>query len=313
MDGYTVPPQWKVGAGIAFISYSLFAVYIVGVLDGKIAPTFFVIAIGGLAIAVGAQAWYKRSGRVVKLRKLAEANNMTYRADAKFDGRDGIVFSTGDDRMFKDILTANDHPFAELGNFQFSTGSGKNRTQHVRGFVRIKLPRKLPHMFLDARAGSSLNYSGGGVDKAGELSKSQRIELEGDFDTYFALYAPEDYGVDARYVFTPDVMQALIEAAHQYDCEIIDDDFYLLAGGGIPLDDQNALEEIIAIIGHLRPELVQQTQYYSDDRVDSRATGAIAQQGVRLKYKKFSTATIVITAIVIIYVLITFLSSASGR
>lgn len=224
---------------------------------------------------------YVVTGRVVRVSKFAKENNMTYRPYSPFDNRPGIVFSNVNSSMFSDLLIARDRQFTELGNYRFTVGSGRYRTTYTKGFARVKLPRRLPHMFLDSRSNS--RFSGWLDSTLQYIKANQKTELEGDFGKYFTLYVPRQYEVDARYVFTPDVMQAMIEASSNYDCEIIDDDLYIFSTERVAIDSPKSIEELLAVIDTLKPELIMQTKYYSDERVRSRASNRIALKGSRLK------------------------------
>ena len=47
------------------------------------------------------------------------------------------------------------------------------------------------------------------------------IKLEGDFNQYFSLSITKGYEVEALEIFTPDVMQELIEKAKKFSMEVI--------------------------------------------------------------------------------------------
>lgn len=65
----------------------------------------------------------------------------------------------------------------QLGIAQYSGNkSDPKGPQHTFRFLETTLPRRLPHLMLDARRGGTL----GGV-----LPSTQKLSLEGDFDRYF--------------------------------------------------------------------------------------------------------------------------------
>lgn len=262
---------------------------------GAVALTLCIAAISGLIAAIG----YQQAARQVRLQRFAQQNNLAYRPKMPYDGRPGIFFGTGHSKFFTEALLFNDTNQLEIGNYQYTTGSGKNRQTHSIGYARITLPRRLPHMVLDARKN---NLFGRISNIPTGFSASQRLSLEGDFDAHFTLYAPPEYKRDALYVFTPDVMQAFIASAAAYDCEIIDDTFYLYAPLSIALDKQASLEPLLHILEALNTELVDQTDYYADERVGDRTQNIVAAPGARLK-TRFSTSAIIITVIAIIWII----------
>lgn len=247
------------------------------------APSVMLIWLGGAIIFLGiiAASSYVKYGRIVRMRRFAQANQLSYRSDVDFDNRPGLIFEQGHSKKFIGLLSAGDDSPWEIGNYRYTTGSGKNRSNHDYGFVRIQLPRRLPNMLLDAKQN---NFFGGRMSNLpSSLAGSQKMSLEGDFDKYFTLYAPAEYKRDALYVFTPDVMQALIDSVENFDCEVIDDSFYIYSSSQLKVDSQPQLEEIFGIINKLKPELIDQTDYYADERVADRSLNLVAKPGARLK------------------------------
>lgn len=240
---------------------------------------------------------YRNLGQSIMLAKFATMNGMTYRYDAPFDFRDGLIFREGHSQEYTDLLQATDRNFAEIGNYQYVTGSGKNRQTHCYGFVRIQLPRKLPNMVLD---GKKNNAFGRFSNLPQTFDRNEEMSLEGDFDTYFTLYAPAQYKTDALYIFTPDVMQALIDTVGDYDCEVIDDSFYIYNSRKFDLTKREHFEHIAAIADTLRPELTKQSKLYADDNVGNRVADIVAPAGARLK-TRMSAITIVFIVLFVLY------------
>lgn len=242
---------------------------------------------------------YINAASRVRIKKFALQNHMQYSSSVSYDGRSGIIFGQGHAKQFDDLLIATNLEFVELGNFRYTVGSGKNQQTYDYGFVRIKLPRRLPNMVLDSRAN---NFFGGRLSNLqADFSSDQKLSLEGNFDKYFTLYAPEKYKTDALYVFTPDVMQALIDAARSYDCEVIDDDFYIYSDHKFVFTDPAMYEEVRSVARALKPELVQQTDYYADERVGDRSLNIVADDGRRLKTSAPIWLFIVVAVVFAVY------------
>lgn len=149
--------------------------------------------------------------RRAKLLKFAARNQMQYIYDAGDPGYAGMVFDEGHSRSLNDAFRLPDG--VEIGNYTYVTGSGKHSQTHTWGYAKVKLPRRLPHMVLDAKGNNMWRFS----NLSDAIDRSQVLKLEGDFNTYFTLYAPQAYERDALYVFTPDVMAAMIDHGKQYD------------------------------------------------------------------------------------------------
>lgn len=254
---------------------------------------FFFLLIVLMFLIYGVRYSYIGAANTIRLKSFAKQNNFSYKEDIKYDGRQGLIFQEGSSREFTSILRSKNRAFSEIGNYKYTIGSGKYKQTYNYGYVRIKLPRRLPHMVLDAKKN---NLFGKLSNLPTGFSNDQKLELEGDFNSHFTLYAPTQYKTDALYVFTPDVMQSMVDAANDYDCEIIDDSLYLYSSSKLKLADAKSLQEIVHIANLLNKEFTQQTDYYADARVGDRSQNVIAEPGKRL-----STKVPIVTIIIIIF------------
>ena len=110
--------------------------------------------------------------------------------------------------------------------------------------------------------------------------KNNQIDLlEGDFNNYYTLYAPEDYGIDVRYIFTPDLMNILVNESDNIDIEILDSELYIYFGNS-QLDTPAFWQRSFRLYSELRDKLVEKSGRYADDRTSD---GSVAPQGTRLK------------------------------
>src|SRR5690606_5391781 len=86
----------------------------------------------------------------------------------------------------------------------------------------IELPHHMPHMVIDSLV-EDTDISVLPV----RFARSQKIDLEGDFYKYFAVYAPDRRELDALIVLAPDVMLTLLEQGAKGDIEFIDKRLYV--------------------------------------------------------------------------------------
>ncbi|MDR2998264.1 MAG: hypothetical protein LBU78_09110 [Microbacterium sp.] len=165
-----------------------------------------------------------RNGRIraYRLARFAAANGMEFVGRIDEPELPGMIFQLGRDRHAELALRGRQPRFVEFGNYEYTTGSGKNSTTHHWGYIAVKLDVPLPNIVLDALGNNTL-----GSNLPASFSKDQRLSLEGDFDRYFTLYCPEGYERDALYLFTPDIMARFIDHAAQLDVEIVDDWMFL--------------------------------------------------------------------------------------
>lgn len=258
-------------------------------------PTCF---IGWAAIA--ASRANKR--RHVRLFKFAAANDIQLAINGEARNYEGLIFNKGHSRSIKEaFLFANGR---EMGNYTYATGSGRSRREYNWGYIRVKLTRRLPHMVLDAK---SNNYFKRFSNLPSGFESAQKLSLEGTFNDHFTLYAPKEYERDALYVFTPDVMAAVLDLGMNYDIEIIDNTLLLYAPVGLPLSDPAKLETILKTVDTIGAELEDQSNYYADERVGDRTLNIVAVPGSRLK-SGVKVGSVIITVIALLYFIFIVLS-----
>lgn len=245
-------------------------------------PEFFgFMIVSAIAVAIvlafhfSARSTNRRRAR---LYKFATANNAQLTVGKANPGYVGMIFSQGHTRIVKEALVFSDG--REVGSYMYTTGHGKSRTDHSWGYVRIKLTRRLPHMVLDAKSNNLLKRFSNLPDN---LKGAQVLKLEGDFNDHFTLYVPTGYERDALYVFTPDVMAAVIDAGSNFDIEVIDDTLLLYAPLGLQIDDPKRLEAVMKLIDKISGEVEDQSDYYADERVGDRTLNLVARPGARLR------------------------------
>lgn len=261
-----------------------------------IALLFFVLVIGlfGFAIARVAISSSGTWGRWLRQDRFARANGFIFSPESPNPGYPGAIFQLGDSRKATEHFRTAEGRFLDFGNYQYTTGSGKNRTTRVWGFLAIELDRKLPHMVLDSKANNGLF---GGTNLPATFDKDQILSLEGDFDRYFTLYCPKAYERDALYVFTPDLMALLIDNAAPFDVEIIDDWMFVYSSSAFPVAQPAVYQRLLRIVETIGTKTLTQTDRYQDDRAAAPfAANIVAPEGTRLK-RGVSVGAIILIAV----------------
>ena len=254
-------------------------------------------------------SWYSAKADV-RMSRLADAAGLGYSA---YDGVElagaGVIFDIGRARTFRQTLYRQDQAgrrLFEIGRYQYTIGSGKNsRTLYWR-YACVQLERRLPHMLLDATDNNARVLGRERSDLPVSFETSQTIQLEGDFNQYFTLYAPAGYDVDVRYVFTPDLMASLIDGAARYNVEVIDDKlyFYVLDTFGT---DYRSVQKLLSIVGLIGQKLSDQTNYYTDDRAAApRTANVVAEPGQRLRMRRWRISPLVLVIIITLLVIVPF-------
>lgn len=145
--------------------------------------------------------------------------------------------------------------------------------RHAFRFLEMALPRKLPHIMIDARQNGVLRAV---------LPGTQRMRLEGDFDRHFAVYAPDGYQQDALQLLTPDVMACLIDHGRQWDIEIVDEHLVVASHRFRRSSDRDEYTALLVFSELIGAELGYQASYYTDPRAELPSSG-IAPAGRRLR------------------------------
>lgn len=73
----------------------------------------------------------------------------------------------------------------------------------------------------------------------------REYSLEGDFNDYFKLYAPEDAEIETLRIFTPDIMRELIENYQEYNIELTPQHLFLYKAAGSMSKTVGNLEKML--------------------------------------------------------------------
>ncbi|MDN4641451.1 hypothetical protein QCD70_14445 [Agreia sp. PsM10] len=151
-------------------------------------------------------------------------------------------------------------------------------------FVRFALPTSVPHLVVTSNRSSALSAAGLAISGGRVL----RGSLE--FDSSFTLHCPADYERDALYIFTPDLLALMLDAAPGCDLELIDDMAYLYVSREPKLWVGPVADELLAVVALLRRKLDRQTRRYTDVRLTEKivSPGAprVAVEGLRLANRR---------------------------
>jgi hypothetical protein len=258
-----------------------------------------VLAVVGFAIARASISGSGRWERWLRMDRFAKANGLVFSPSDTDPSYPGAIFSIGDSRKTTEHFRTAEGRFLDFGNYQYTTGSGKNRSTRTWGFLALELDRKLPHMVLDTKANNGLF---GGTNLPAHFDKEQILSLEGDFNEFFTLYCPKEYERDALYVFTPDLMALLIDEAAPFDVEIVDDWMFVYSNSAFPPAQPAVYQRLFRIIETVGAKTLTQTDRYQDDRAAAPfAANIVAPQGARLKRNVSVGAIVLIVGMVIVW------------
>ena len=274
---------------------------------------FFIPGLIVLAIGIPIFIRYLRSDgtggqweKWYRMFHFANTNRMQWHARSHDPNYPGSIFQIGSSRSAYDHFTADIGRYLDIGNLQYTTGSGKSQTTHNWGFMALKLDRRIPHCVLDATANNG--FFGSNMPL---LKRDQILHLEGDFDRFFTLYCPREYERDALYIFTPDLMALLIDNVSAFDVEIVDDWMFVYSVRPWELLDPWLWHRLFTIVHTVGNKTVDRTDFYRDARAlpapplgaipapPSAANNFVAPQGQRLK-RRFSWWPLIIVGAILL-------------
>ncbi|HLS93080.1 MAG TPA: hypothetical protein VK015_06155 [Microbacterium sp.] len=240
------------GFGGMFL-FSTISMFQVSAFEGGLVVMAVFFGLIALAlIAAGLVSVFGTPGATqYRLDRFATANGMSFHPGFESPALPGMIFGLGRKRRSA-MLVRGDRPrFVEFGNYQYTTGSGKNSSTHTWGYIAVRLDAPLPHIVLDAEGNNSLLGSNLPV----RFDRDQRLSLEGDFDRHFSLYCPKGYEADALYLFTPDIMERFIGKAAELDVEIIDDWMFLYSRRSVSTLDADRWAWLFSVVGAMLEKL----------------------------------------------------------
>lgn len=255
--------EWTVGR--------IVAVCITAALLGG---AFIGFALRGIAkrMKVGSP-WQARA----RMAQFAAANGFVYEAVSDPPGLPSSIIVHDNSSRATDRFTFSASPHLEAGNFSRVVVAEGGTQRQDWGYIAIDLGVQLPHIvvrsFRIIRRHPAMSIPG-------DFLPQQAMRLEGDFGQHFGLFAPEGYGRDALYIFTPDFLALLLDEAREVEIEIIDN--WLLIYAPKPLDfaSPSTISWVLRIASVVGAKAARQTRLYADDRSDD---ATVAVEGRRLR------------------------------
>jgi hypothetical protein len=269
-----------------------------GDLSSFIGSLFWAL-FAGVIIIVLRMARKALESKQLRLLKFALDNKLQYNVSGIAPPTEPIMFNIGHSRAQSNTLTFPDA--TRLASYQYTVGSGRNSRTYKFDFTSIKLPRKVPHLVL--------NFKGNSINPNTYDYHVQKLKLEGDFSKHFDLYAPPDYQIDALQIFTPDVMDALMNFGKDCDFELVNDELYVYQPDiGKLFDSADKLRESLAAVSKVAAQFGKQVTTYSDTRAGNVSSGLVAADGAKLKGRSWKRGIVLTVAVVIAYVAFNILS-----
>lgn len=212
--------------------------------------------------------------------KFCSDNNIVYATNINIKNIDhnGIIYNIGYGGVIEEMYKFTNN--IELGNYIYKEFYGKEEKIYRYGYIAIKLDRMLPNLIIDSKSNNNFFSSLQTIFKS-----NQKLTLEGDFNKYFDVYAPQNYHQDALYVLTPDVMNTLVTNSPNLDIELVDDYLYIYSQP-INLLNQTEITNNLNVAEILYSQIYKQTYKYNDDNIANKKTNIVATEGQKLQLSK---------------------------
>lgn len=257
-----------------------------------------IILIVAVPLSIFIYIYGKDGIKMLKLANFAQANNFTFLAK-KEGNEDGIFQGVGTSEGYSNHLKGEYRGKSiSLSDYSYTVQKGRSYVTYNIGVIDILLPTALPNILLDSKKNNFF-----GMHITNMANSGQKLSLEGNFDSYFTLYTPDNYERDTLYFLTPELMQLLISEGQDYDLEIIDNKLKLYRARGID-NTAAGMRSLFAIIDSLGGEFIENTSRYKDER--SIQAGLVAQPGQKLRKR---TVVSIVGSIIFITWLILYVYS----
>jgi hypothetical protein len=200
------------------------------------------------------------------MQQFAAANGFSYAPTGSRNGLDGSLFQIGHSQSVQDVVSGQfqNYPIS-LFTYIYVTGGGKSQQTHRYTVYELQFAVTLPDMLLE---NGSHTF---GESLADHFSGKELVKLEGDFNKYFSLNIPKGYEVEALEIFTPDVMQELIDKAKAFSFEIVNNHLFIydnsVVGTKQGLNDlyslaQYLVEKLGPVLARMQPEVAAMAAEY---------------------------------------------------
>lgn len=246
-----------------------------------VAPILGVFVIGYTVLAAFGFVWYAVSlSRRVKIAAFAWRNGWAYADKLQDTRRPGAAFTRVVRGQERAVVACDDErmPF-ELGmHHSVSRGEQSATVQRPFAFIELPLPTSVPHIVLANRKRSIIPTLGLGRGAA-------RMDLEGDFAKTFRLIVPEGYQQDALYIFTPDLMERVLDLGSGAEIELVSDRLYVYLPASTRFDRAETMAAAVTLAEEFHRRFAARTELYRDDNageIAARAGVAVGLRGQRL-------------------------------
>lgn len=226
------------------------------------------------------------------LEEFALAKQYTFDKNGTIDETYGTIFRLTGRQQVSDVVTGKygDNSL-RLFLYELTVGSGQYQHKYQDTVIELDLHGQLPNLLM---VNKHSKYGQLGI--AGEFGIKNTLQLEGDFNQYFTLYAPKGNEIEALEVFSPDTMALMEDASKHYSVEFAGNRIYIYSSGFITTTEQltqvfGLAKKLIDKIGSLASRL------QNDSAIVATPVNLFNKRKHSLLSNKFGLAFVIIVTV----------------
>ncbi len=198
------------------------------------------------------------------MKGVAQSRGYSYAKEAPMSSVSGGLFEVGENRRIVSVISGRADG-QDIRAYYYNTAVGpQNAELRTYTILEYQYTYELPHMLLTTRA-LVADYVD---DAAPTFMGSKLLTLEGNFNEKFTLQVEEEFEIEALQIFTPDVMQELIDQKIPVQFETCENKLYLFQKKYITTTEgMSALFELGALVNRILTPHFKET---SDDVADMK-------------------------------------------
>jgi hypothetical protein len=234
-----------------------------------------------------------RSMRTKFWQQVAKAKGWVFASDASVDDQEALFLNTGHTRRLQNVVKGVQAELpCRVFESRYTVGRGKRKTTYKFACMAFQFTGSFPHLYLNKKD-----------NKVSFISNEKfKISLPTSFDEQFALYAPNEYELEALQVFTPDVMEYLLRVDWPYDIEFVDQEMIVFHRGYI--NTLQALEQELTKASELAKFFQHNLQHMSFTPINQTPhLLREVQSGRRSGWSIFKLVALVIMVLFIVIIL----------
>lgn len=212
----------------------IWAVSFISLAFLKDKEVFTYIALIPIGIILAYSRYLIGQGRAVFWKEFALQNGWVYSPKLDLSKEPAILLKQGNSgRWGKYELRKNvDGKQVRIFYYTYKVRVGKHTYTHSYTVIGFTFSGSFPHLFLD-RALNTSGVTNVSLVPLGIKIDIPPVPLPSEFEEKFKLYSPQKYEIEALQIFTPDILEHLLNIDFKYDIEFIDQEILIFIDGEI--------------------------------------------------------------------------------